>query len=54
MDTINIPIDKYKFTKLNIISDSRENITPDPKGDMKLYTFSHFDNNYIRNKKNKK
>jgi hypothetical protein len=54
MDNINMTIDKYKFTKLNIITDSHENITPDPKGDMKLYTFSHFDNNYIRNKKNKK
>ena len=50
----NIPMNKYKFTKLNIITDSHENITPDPKKNMKLYTFSHFDNNYIINNKNKK
>jgi len=50
----NTPIYKYKFTKLNIITNSHENITPDPKRYMKLYTFLHFDNNYIRNNKNKK
>ena len=47
----NIPMNKYKFTKLNIITNSQENITPDPKEYMKLYTFSHFNNSYIKKDK---